>query len=56
MMGIVICDCEGFVLWYTTEQGIPVCRCGHTPEEHIDSTGPCVGEVIRVRWSAPRTA
>lgn len=45
---VALCDCGGFVLWYTDRDGPPldVCRCGHPSTEHIDILGPCSGEVV----------
>lgn len=40
------CECPGFILWYTTERGVDVCRCGHQRDEHIDGQRMCVGDVV----------
>jgi hypothetical protein len=46
-----LCDCAAFDFWYlddADEDGpfIRVCRCDHPESEHLNGTGPCIGEVI----------
>jgi len=45
-MQVVFCDCDGFVLRYVNQDDVPICRCGHPPDEHLDKTGLCIGEVL----------
>lgn len=39
----VFCQCDSFWLWYFTDEGIPVCHCGHPVQEHLDLKGSCIG-------------
>lgn len=41
-----LCTCPRFTLWYTNDEGVPVCECGHPPAEHLDERASCTGLVI----------
>lgn len=43
-----LCGCDRFDLSYTNDYDIRVCSCGHPPNEHLDKSGTCIGDVIMI--------
>lgn len=40
------CECTGYQFWYQHEvRDLPVCRCGHIEDDHLDRRLSCLEDV-----------